>query len=232
MLVHDALRTPFVRLKARNIAFTDTETGGLDPYKTPILELAVVVTTPDASKILEEWCTKIWPVDLSTCESEALRVNKFEERGGQSTWEKEGISLEAAIQKFDTMTKECVIAGHNVKFDLDYLKEAYIKVGRYRSVNNANPTPLMSADYHTIDTCSVVWPFLIKDPELRTISMDSIRKALGWTTAGSHSALTDAKDSLRVFKWALNALPSLDKIKEAAILLNTNPVTDEATGQK
>jgi len=203
---------PMTKLRHRNIAFVDTETGGLIPGVNPIIEIAAVIVRPKEWKVLEELCIKIWPFDINKCHPKALQKNRFYERGGPDLWAKEGLPLSEAITKFDNAVRECVLAGHNFpKFDYPMLLDSYRQCGKIKTAEDGTSEVEISADYHVIDTASMVWPYFLLDEEFGTVALDKIREALGWSTEGAHSALTDAQDSYRLFKWVYaNAERQLD----------------------
>jgi DNA polymerase III epsilon subunit-like protein len=108
-----------------NLVVIDTETGGLDPQKQSLLSLAAVL-----------WCDRelIAETQMFICEPEIqMDSESYRIHGLQPSWLKQnGLApcqavehLEDFIASHFKQTGPIVIAGHNVTFDVGFLKRLY-----------------------------------------------------------------------------------------------------------
>lgn len=107
----------------------DTETGGLDPAQHSLLTLAGVVW--EDGEIVDQ-------IDLMICEPiisttpEAMQVNKLD----LATVRRDGLKLVDAVGKLEAFLKKhwghdpVPLAGHNVAFDVGFLRRLYRENGR------------------------------------------------------------------------------------------------------
>ena len=118
--------------KNQTYLVVDTETGGLDPKKHSILSIAGVVWQPRKN---------IEPLfDFYICEDEikttkrAMEVNKI----NLETVEKEGYGCYEAVReikkalnkRFGHDRKPLTLVGHNIAFDVGFMKRLYNKAGQ------------------------------------------------------------------------------------------------------
>ncbi len=173
----------YTPLNERPLAFIDTETTGLDPRVHEVIEVAIVKEWPDGK--LEEWSTKVAPQNLKVATEIALKVNGYNDH--PELWE--------GAPKFDDIAPlvaakldDCVLVGHNVSFDLDFLNEALKRAG--------SPAKL---PYHKVDTVTLAYAYLVPKG-LKSLSLDNIRRFFGWSHEGAHTALVDAHDARRLYR--------------------------------
>lgn len=126
----------------RKLLIIDTETGGLDPGQHSILSLAAIVWHDGA--VEDHYYTLIAEPEI-VAEAGALKVNKLTVEQVQA----EGVSpytafaaLQSMLQKHDMRT-DVRLAGHNVAFDVGFLKrllrlagaeDKYRRLFSYRSL--------------------------------------------------------------------------------------------------
>src|SRR5258706_6695179 len=103
-------------MRKHNFAFIDIEATGLNLARHEIIEIGVVLTTPDL-KVIEEFETKIEPEHIETADPIALKVNHYKEKD----W-KDAIGLKKAMLILAGKTKDCIMVGHNVAFDVGFLE--------------------------------------------------------------------------------------------------------------
>ena len=110
-------------LSQRPLAFIDTETTGLDTSVHEVIEVAIVKEHPDGR--VEKWQSRIQPKNIEAAHPKALEVNGYTpEKWGEAPY------LEHVAIDIATMLKGCVIVGHNVGFDLDFLQADFKKEAR------------------------------------------------------------------------------------------------------
>lgn len=186
---------PKTPLLERPLAFIDTETSGLNPILHEVLDVAIIRQRPDGM-FMDEWSSKVAPVNIAEAEEIALQVNGYKDHperwAGAPTFA--DVAHEVAARLDD-----CILVGHNVGFDLDFLQEALRRVGS-----------TVKLPYHKIDTVTLAWEHLVPRG-LSALSLDPIREFLGWSKDGAHSALVDARDARRLY----NELVGRPRVKPA-----------------
>lgn len=170
-------------------AFIDIETTGLDPKTDYVSEIAVIVAdartleveTPISPKV------RIPPGAMSPAIAD---INGYD----QATWDRDAVPWGRALALIAPLLDGCTIAGHNIGFDLAFLRTGW---DRYPS---ARPKDI---DYHTLDTASLVMPD-VHLGRIESPSMRHVRPALNLPGDRPHTALSDAYDSLRIARhyWA------------------------------
>ena len=120
----------------------DTETGGLDPQRHPLIQIAAVAVSN--LEVVETFERKL-SFDLETADPEALRHNSFD----HEVWKREMVEpREAAtelsgfmrrhqsVEMFSKRTGQAYllaqVVGHNIRFDLDFLRVLFEKYGLFR----------------------------------------------------------------------------------------------------
>jgi len=108
----------------------DTETGGIDPGKHSLLEVALAVYDPVGDNILESdsWMVK---EDEYVVTPEAIQVNKI----SLLSLHKHGSPPEEVIQKIEQMVErnfedKPVVVGHNVNFDINFVDCMFNRFGQ------------------------------------------------------------------------------------------------------
>jgi DNA polymerase-3 subunit epsilon len=185
----------------RKLLIIDTETSGLDPQKNCILSLAAVVYHDGAIEAAEQW-----PVldALGEFDPEALALNGFtHERvlaDGISPW---GViqRLEQLLLKHD-MRGRVVLAGHNLPFDVGFLKRLYRLAGE--------PYELQFS-YGGLDT-KVAALMLEAAGRIApaTSSLVHAAPAVGVAHNEAHDALADAMATAKVLKRMIDLIRHTD----------------------
>lgn len=101
--------------------FIDTETGGLDSHKNPLIQLGAAVTD-DEFNILETFESLIRPPEGLILEEEALKVNKISlEDLAKAPSEEEVLrAFNSLLIKYDG----AILSGFNFQFDMTFIKSA------------------------------------------------------------------------------------------------------------
>lgn len=171
----------YVPISEKPLAFIDTETTGLDATVHEVIEYAIVRTNPNGEETLR-WATKIKPQNIEAAHPIALEVNGYTEEA----WADAPTMAEVG-EKILADLKGCVIVGHNVAFDENMLNENLKRAGIDRRI-----------PYHKVDTVTLAYEHLVKDG-LTSLSLDNIRRFMGWSLDGAHTALQDVDDCKRLF---------------------------------
>ncbi len=168
------------------LAFIDTETTGLDPVNNEIIEIAIKIIDTDMYTGVErfeyefEGKFKIRRMDLAS--PKALEINGYneEEWKGAYSWSK------PACERLVGRLKNCVVVGHNVQFDIGFIREECRRQGvwcpRFANLDTMGMARLLWADF-------------------KSVSMDNIRKELPqwFGTIGSHRAMKDVNDCVTIW---------------------------------
>lgn len=162
---------------ARPILVVDLETSGLDPVRDCIVEIGACLLDPDT--LDEEGCFNARVRPTCPVSVEALRVH-----GLTAEVLAEAPSIDHAIRQFlDFAPTDALLAGHNVGFDVAFLKAAFTRTGLEYPF-----------DYHAIDVWSVGFMCragMRNQDHLPTL--DDFADALGLPRSARHTALEDAQ---------------------------------------
>ncbi len=170
-------------MRKHNLAFVDIETTGLDVLQHEIIEIGVVITTP-ALKVIEEFELKIKPEHIKNANKTSMKINHYNEEVWQSA-----SSLDKAMKIFAKKVKDCIMIGHNVAFDAGFLEAAFSRL----EIKN-------SMHYHKLDTVSIAWAKLHREPDLEHFSLRELCVRFGIKNEHSHTALSDARATSELYK--------------------------------
>lgn len=165
-------RTP---LSERPLAFVDCETTGLDPHEQEVIEIAILKEYPDGR--LEEWETKTKPQRIETAHPKALEINGY--AANPSLWD-DAPTFDEVAATIAAKLDDCIIVGHNPKFDLEFLKAGLKRAGSKARL-----------PYRALDTVTLAYEHL-SHKGLESLSLDAICTFLGISNEGHHTALVDA----------------------------------------
>lgn len=171
----------------RKYIVIDTETTGLDPSKHEMLSLGAIVMIDGV--ITETMDIKI-RADISKADSKALEVNGYSER----RWKYAVSSFRGfcLIRDFFYRHQDGVLVGHNVQFDIKFLRALS---ARWQSDDNG----LILMPYPYIDTMDLARSALVPYG-LQSVSLDNICEFLGWRRRAAHTALSDCEDCIRLLR--------------------------------
>ncbi len=148
-----------------------------------IIEIGVVLTAPDL-EVIEEFDLKIVPEHIESADPVALKVNHYDEKD----W-KNALNLKKAMKILADKTKDCIMVGHNVAFDAGFLEYAF------------NETSIANTmHYHKLDTISIAWAKLHRDPSLEHFSLRELCVRFGIENKKAHTALSDARATFELYK--------------------------------
>ena len=170
-------------MRNHNLAFIDIETTGLNVLIHEIIEVGCVMTTPDF-KIIEEFELKIKPEHIENADKVALKINGYDEANWKSAY-----TMEKAIKILTRKVKDSIMVGHNVAFDSGFLEHAFAKTGIENTLH-----------YHKLDTVSIAWAKLHKEPDLEHFSLRELGTRFGIKNPHAHTALSDARATFELYK--------------------------------
>jgi DNA polymerase III subunit epsilon len=178
-------------LMGDKILFIDTETGGLNPIQHSLLSLALVVWQD--MKIMDSIEILINDGKLNATE-EALKINKID----LSVHKKNSLKPERAINKIQTFieknfpSKEKItLAGHNVNFDVNFLRF-------FLQENKEDFSKYFS--HRFVDTSSILYYlYLSKKIKYKALSSNDAFQLFGIKVNDRHTALGDALATAELF---------------------------------
>ncbi len=170
-------------MRKHNLAFIDIETTGLNVLLNEVIEIGCVITTPGL-EVLEEFEIKIKPENLEDADPVALKINHYNTKD----WEC-AVSLGEAMKVFADKVDGCVMVGQNVAFDSGFIEHSLARSGVENKMH-----------YHKLDTISIAWAKLHKDPELLHFSLHELCTRFGIKNERPHSALSDARATYELYK--------------------------------
>ena len=177
------------------LLFIDTETGGLNPSKHSLLSLAMVVW--EEMEIIDSTELLINDGKLSVT-NEALAINKIDIEMHKKSAISSTQAIEeivAFIKKHFTQQEKITLAGHNVHFDVNFLKTFF-------SHNNINFSNYFS--HRIIDTSSVLYYlYLSGHLKQKAVSSDEAFELFNIQVKGRHTALGDAIATAKLFNQLL-----------------------------
>jgi len=166
------------------LVFLDTETTGLKAWKNgktyhEITELAIIVHENGKETFRESW--KFFPRRIETADPIALEIGGYD----QKKWDAEAIDWNAKIISYlCSILDGAVIVGHNVKFDIGFLRATF---------NDFGMKFFFPPELDTKALAKMVWGF-------NNLKMDFIRSQVdGMTCDGGHRALKDTEDCVFIY---------------------------------
>jgi DNA polymerase III epsilon subunit family exonuclease len=170
-------------MKKHNLAFVDIETTGLDVILHEIIEIGCVISTPDL-EVVEKFELKIKPEHIENADKISLKVNHYDE----DKWQ-DAITLPEAMKIFSEKVRDCIMVGQNVAFDSGFIEYAY----SITKIKNA-------MHYHKLDTISIAWAKLHREPDLEHFSLREMCVRFGIKNENAHTALSDAYATYELYK--------------------------------
>ncbi|MFA6520706.1 MAG: 3'-5' exonuclease [Candidatus Paceibacterota bacterium] len=170
-------------MRKHNFAFIDIETTGLNLRLNEIIEIGIVLTNQDL-ELIEEFEVKIKPEHIESADPVALKVCHYNEED----WV-DALPLKKAMEMVALKTKDCIMVGHNVAFDAGFLEYAFNKT----EIKNM-------MHYHKLDTISVAWAKLHRDPALEHFSLRELCIRFNIKNEKAHTALSDARATFELYK--------------------------------
>ena len=170
------------------LAFIDTETTGLDPINNEIIEIAIkiidteIIRTTCRTDVVYEFEGKFKIRCMETASSTALVINGYNEEEWKDAYSWSKPACERLVERL----KDCVVVGHNVQFDIDFIREECRRQG------------VWCPRFATLDTKGMA-RFLWGG--LKSLAMDNIRKEYPhwFDTEGSHRAMKDVNDCVMIW---------------------------------
>ena len=169
---------------AMRYAVIDTETTGLDPVRSTILEIAIAIVID--GHVVDRWSSKVKPSDddLALASSRALEINGY--AADPSAWD-DAPTWATVAPTVAAKLKGAIPVGHHVAFDLGMIRAC-----------NRRLESWVSCPVRGVDTMTLAIEHL-SPYGLSRFGLDAIRRWLGWSLEGAHTAERDVEDTTRLF---------------------------------
>ena len=169
----------------KNITIIDTETGGLDPKKSSIIEIAAIFYNVPTHSIISQ-VSLLYPVDVNP----AAHINKIDVATTQEVGHFVYFHAAKLIQAF--LNDSDAIVAHNASFDQKFINEW---------------TDLDTKDLPWICSCwGIQWSEKLNLKKRDLISLALAHKVPVWQ---QHRALTDCTYLAQIFSKYNGKLPAL-----------------------
>lgn len=168
---------------SRPLLVIDIETSGLDPRNDSIVEIGACVLSKDLTEG-PMFVTRVRPETEISVSAEAVH-------GLTAHDLQDAPDIREAIGRFDAFApKDAVLSGHNVAFDIAFLRAAYERAG----------LPFQF-DYHALDLWSVAF-FVFGAQAIQTQSFDlnALCRAFGIQRDSHHSARQDVLVTAKILR--------------------------------
>lgn len=166
------------------LCFADLETTGLDENVHEIIELGALIYDPVEDRVVDQWEKKVAPRNIETAHPKALQINGYINNPESYTG-----SLKSALIKFNSISKDCIIIGQNIEFDLRFLRKYMDEFDIKPSFTHRNKLDLMA----------VAWP-IIKNTDIAGLGLADFCNHFGVTNVGAHTALADCYRAFEVYR--------------------------------
>ena len=170
-------------VKPLKLVFLDVETTSLDPESGEIIEIALLWGENNS------YCRKVKPLNLDTADPKALEINGY----SADEWY-DAIHPALLVEEIKPILSGAVVVAHNAYFDVSFIDELFYQYG------------IKWQKKRPIDTITLAYEHL-SPIGLKSVSMDSIRRFLCWSTKGGHRALKDTRDVRKLYYTLNKASP-------------------------
>jgi len=173
--------------------FVDTETGGLDPLKHPILEIAAIRTDLDF-RIREYWRSYIKPHSTLLCTPEALEITGI--NLDDLANEPNEADVADTFKQFLSGRGNLRFAGFNCKYDLGMLEAMKERAGIEMWGFYTPWLCLLEEAREKLPNLPKVWNERWKKNQTHTLEL--VCKHLGIDISGAHGAAFDIYATVQV----------------------------------
>jgi len=160
----------------------DIETTGLSPLKNEIIELSAIKIVHHEVKDI--FTTLIKPKGKISGFITGLT-------GISNAMVEKQPKIEDVIESFYQFTKDSIILGHNVRFDVSFIK--------------ANCKKILDKDFsnQTLDTLKIAKKII---PSMPNYKLETLANSYGISTKGHHRSLADCEMTFKVFECLKNEI--------------------------
>ena len=195
----------------RDIIMFDFETGGRNPMKCQPTQIAAIALDGRNFKLKGEFNSMMRPI-IDDDEAIAAGVDPIEEGALKVTGQTRSKLARAPLPK-GVWKKFCAFvnkynwkgtpyfapipAGFNILgYDMHIVNRLCKEYGPW---DDKRQSQKLFHQIYKIDVMDDVWLWTEGDPNVKSISMDSLRERMGLSSENAHDALQDVKDTANIF---------------------------------
>ena len=195
----------------RDIIMFDFETGGRNPMKCQPTQIAAIALDGRNFKLKGEFNSMMRPI-IDDDEAIAAGVDPIEEGALKVTGQTRAKLAKAPLPK-GVWKKFCAFvnkynwkgtpyfapipAGFNILgYDMHIVNRLCKEYGPW---DDKRQQQKLFHQIYKIDVMDDVWLWTEGDPNVKSISMDSLRERMGLSSENAHDALQDVKDTANIF---------------------------------
>lgn len=195
----------------RDFIVFDTETGSRNPRKTQLTQIAAIALDGRNFSVKGQFNSEIQPIfddekaislGLDPIQDEALKVtNKTREQlekapSLKAVWSKFVKFVNQYNWKGDPFFAPIPVGFNIVGFDMIIIDRLCKEFGPW---DKEREQQKLFSKVYKIDIMDNVFAWTESDPDVRSISMDSLRDRMGLSKENAHDALQDVKDEANIF---------------------------------
>lgn len=198
--------------KLNSIICIDGETGGLDPSKNPLTQIAYQAFELDTYKPILEFSTYIQPYADLKLEEKAMEYTSI-------TYAQlaNGMDSKEVVKKLQhdfseantakTHTKKPILLGHNIGFDIGFICYLFNlhkgDIGKYLATNKNHLGQDIPVSIDTIVLAKQKWG---NDEKMTKYNLGSCVQKAGIALHDAHDAMNDVKATKELFLYFTNHL--------------------------
>jgi len=195
----------------RDIIVFDFETGGRNPMKCQPTQIAAIALDGRNFRLKGEFNSMMRPI-IDDDEAIAAGVDPIEEGALKVTGQTRSKLAKAPLpkgvwKKFCTFVNKYnwkgtpyfapIPAGFNILgYDMHIVNRLCKEFGPW---DDKRQQQQLFHQIYKIDVMDDVWLWTEGDPDVKSISMDSLRERMGLSSENAHDALQDVKDTANIF---------------------------------
>lgn len=195
----------------RDYIIFDTETGSRNPRKTQVTQIAAIALDGRNLSVKGTFNSEVCPIfddekaialGLDPVQDEALKVtHKTREQlekapNIKSVWSKFVKFVDQYNWKKDPFFNPIPVGFNIIGFDMIIIDRLCKEYGPW---DKEREQQKLFSKVYKIDIMDMVFAWTEGDPNIRSISMDSLREKMGLSTVNAHDALQDVKDEANIF---------------------------------
>jgi DNA polymerase III epsilon subunit-like protein len=198
-------------MASRDFILFDFETGSRNPHKTQPTQIAALALDGRSLAVKGQFNSEIKPIldddkaiaaGVDPLQDEALKItgktreNLAKAPALKSVWAKFTKFVDQYNWKGEPFFAPIPVGFNIIGFDLIIINRLCKEFGPWDSEREQQK---LFSKVYKIDIMDNVFAWTESDPNVRSISMDSLRERMGLSKTNAHDALQDVKDEANIF---------------------------------
>lgn len=174
----------------KDLLIIDVETTGLDPESDSLVQLAALVLDHKTLEERDSFSMLVRPDSPISTSAQAIHG-----RSKKDLMHANGTCT--VLKEFDHFApRDALLSGHNVSFDIAFLKAGYARCGIY-----------FPFDYHTVDIWSIAFFVLgAVGITLESYNLTQLSSFFGIQRSTNHDALEDVRISSQIIRYLFSTI--------------------------